>query len=104
VHEQRVDRWLSATGLRHCDLVVLDPPESGAGEKVLTRAVRLAPRRIVYVSCGPASLGRDVAILGRLGYSLESLRAFDQFPMTHHVECVASFAPAAQDSGGAMIS
>ena len=94
VHEGRVDRWLTQAGPKRCDLVVLDPPEAGAGEKVLARVVRLSPRRLVYVACDPAALGRDVAVLAGLGWSLQGLRALDLFPTTHHVECVATFAPA----------
>ncbi len=94
VHESRVDRWLAQAAPKRCDVVVLDPPESGAGHKVLARLVRLGPRRIAYVSCGPASLGRDVKVLAGLGYTLVSLRAFDLFPMTQHVECLALFEPA----------
>ncbi|MEO8330459.1 MAG: methyltransferase, partial [Candidatus Nanopelagicales bacterium] len=96
IHDQRVDRFLSSTRLRHCDLVVLDPPRSGAGASVLTKIVRFGPRAISYVACDPAALGRDVALLADLGYALGELRAFDLFPMTHHVECVAQFYPALQ--------
>ena len=91
VHQQRVDRFLSSTGLRHCDLVVLDPPRAGAGPSVLAKVTRFAPRAISYVACDPAALARDVALLSDLGYDLGALRAFDLFPMTHHVECVAQF-------------
>jgi len=94
VHEQQVERWLATSAPRRCDLVVLDPPESGAGERVLERLVRLGPRRVAYVSCGPASLGRDVRLMAGLGWRLDLLRAFDLFPMTHHVECLAVFRPA----------
>jgi len=94
VHEASVDRWLATAAPKRCDVVVLDPPESGAGKGVLERLVRLRPRVIAYVSCGPASLGRDVAALGRLGWELSSLRAFDLFPTTHHIECLALFTPA----------
>ncbi len=92
VHEQSVDRWLASDGPRRCDLVVLDPPESGAGKDVMRRVAKLNPRLIAYVSCGPASLGRDVAALAALGWTMTSLRAFDLFPTTQHVECLAVFA------------
>jgi len=91
VHQQSVDKFLSTTGLRHCDLVVLDPPRTGASRGVLTRVARFAPRAISYVACDPAALGRDVARFSELGYVLAGVRAFDLFPMTHHVECVARF-------------
>lgn len=71
------------------DVVVLDPPRAGAGRRVIDAIVGLAPRRVVYVACDPAALARDVGLLGEAGYALGDLRAFDLFPMTHHVECVA---------------
>jgi len=71
--------------------VVLDPPRSGAGAGVLEPLAALAPAQIVYVACDPVAFARDVAILDRLGYRLDSLRAFDMFPHTHHVETVGSF-------------
>jgi len=73
------------------DFAVLDPPRSGAGLKVLTAVATLEPRRLAYVACDPAALARDTAYLRDLGYSLRQVRAFDLFPMTHHVECVALF-------------
>ncbi len=76
------------------DLVVLDPPRTGAGRRVVEQVVALAPRAIAYVACDPAALARDVAWFGERGYAMEGLRAFDIFPMTHHVECVAWLVPA----------
>ena len=52
---------------------------------------QLGPRTVVYVACDPAALARDTAALAEHGYRLDGLRAFDAFPMTHHVECVATF-------------
>ncbi|WP_439378437.1 class I SAM-dependent RNA methyltransferase [Amycolatopsis lexingtonensis] len=71
------------------DVVVLDPPRKGAGKAVVESIVAGAPDRIVYVACDPAALARDLATFASHGYSLTDLRAFDAFPMTHHVECVA---------------
>lgn len=71
------------------DLVVLDPPREGARRRVVEQVVRRRPRAAAYVACDPASLARDVAIFAEHGYALAGLRAFDLFPMTHHVECVA---------------
>ncbi len=76
------------------DLVVLDPPRTGAGRSVVADLAALRPRAVAYVACDPAALARDTAYLGVAGYRLRSLRAFDAFPMTHHVECVAVFEPA----------
>jgi len=72
----------------HVDVVVLDPPRTGA-KGVVAPIAALGPRRVVYVACDPAALGRDLATFAKEGYRLESLRAFALFPMTHHVECVA---------------
>ncbi|MGW3548895.1 class I SAM-dependent RNA methyltransferase [Janibacter hoylei] len=74
-------------------VVVLDPPRTGAGRGVVAALTSLRPRRLVYVACDPAALARDTAYLAELGYELTALRAFDAFPMTHHVECVATFEP-----------
>ncbi|MEZ5117013.1 MAG: class I SAM-dependent RNA methyltransferase [Candidatus Nanopelagicales bacterium] len=93
LHHAPVAAWLAHAAPRRCDLVVLDPPRSGAGDDVLRRLVRLRARRIAYVACDPAALGRDVATLRGLGWALAGLRALDLFPMTHHVECVATFEP-----------
>lgn len=71
------------------DLVVLDPPRTGAKRVVVEQVVSRSPRAVAYVACDPAALARDVAIFAEHGYHLTSLRAFDLFPMTHHVECVA---------------
>lgn len=75
------------------DLVVLDPPRVGAKRAVVEQVVRRAPRAVAYVACDPAALARDVAIFAEHGYRLSGLRAFDLFPMTHHVECVALLEP-----------
>jgi tRNA/tmRNA/rRNA uracil-C5-methylase (TrmA/RlmC/RlmD family) len=76
------------------DVVVLDPPRTGAGRGVCTEIAALRPRVVVYVACDPAALARDTAYLADLGYRLDGLRAFDAFPMSHHVECVATFVTA----------
>ncbi|MGH3519083.1 MAG: class I SAM-dependent RNA methyltransferase [Haloechinothrix sp.] len=70
-------------------VVVLDPPRKGAGRVVVDAIAAAGPRRVVYVACDPAALARDVATFTSHGYQLAELRAFDAFPMTHHVECVA---------------
>ena len=71
--------------------VVLDPPRTGAGPALCAAMAACAPAVIVYVACDPAALGRDTAALAAAGYRLTTLRAFDAFPQTHHVECVARF-------------
>jgi tRNA/tmRNA/rRNA uracil-C5-methylase (TrmA/RlmC/RlmD family) len=92
----RVDAWLRRGELTGCDLVVLDPPRTGAAKTVVEALVSLQPRAVAYVACDPASLARDVGTFAESGYELAGLRAFDLFPMTHHVECVALLRPAAQ--------
>lgn len=79
------------TRFSHADVVVLDPPREGAGKEVIENLSRIAPRTIVYVACDPAALARDTAYLRDAGYQLDAIRAFDLFPMTHHIECVAKF-------------
>jgi tRNA/tmRNA/rRNA uracil-C5-methylase (TrmA/RlmC/RlmD family) len=73
------------------DVVVLDPPRTGAGPELCTAIAAREPEVIVYVACDPAALGRDTAALAGAGYRLDGLRAFDAFPQTHHVECVARY-------------
>ncbi|WP_026400655.1 class I SAM-dependent RNA methyltransferase [Actinomadura rifamycini] len=76
--------------VRRADLVVLDPPRTGAGRDVVEHITRLAGRKIAYVSCDPATLARDLAYFGERGWTLDTLRAFDAFPMTRHVELLAT--------------
>ena len=90
----RVDRALGQPRGRgalpaRADLVVLDPPRSGAGRKVVQQIARRRPRAVAYVACDPAALARDLGYFADHGYRLDTLRAFDLFPMTHHLECVA---------------
>ncbi|MET7327922.1 class I SAM-dependent RNA methyltransferase [Nonomuraea sp. NPDC005650] len=89
VERGRVEEALDRFQIERTDLVVVDPPRSGLGREVVERIASLEAQRIVYVSCDPATLARDLAWLAELGYPLSDLRAFDAFPMTHHVECVA---------------
>jgi len=77
----------------HADLVVLDPPRTGAGKSVIKDIAAMGPRAVAYVACDPAALARDVAYARDAGYGIRSLRAFDAFPMTHHVECIVVLEP-----------
>jgi tRNA/tmRNA/rRNA uracil-C5-methylase (TrmA/RlmC/RlmD family) len=79
------------------DVVILDPPRDGAGQLVLQQITALNPKRIVYVACDPAALARDTAFAKELGWKLTKVRAFDLFPMTHHIEMVALFTRSAID-------
>ncbi|UAL28273.1 methyltransferase [Nocardioides rotundus] len=71
------------------DLVVLDPPRAGAGRAVVAAVAERRPRAAAYVACDPAALARDLAFFAEHGYRARRIEAFDLFPMTHHVECVA---------------
>ncbi len=77
---------LLAEGLRP-DVVVVDPPRRGVDPAALDAFVEMAPARIVYVSCNPATLARDLAYLGERGYRCQSVQPVDMFPHTSHVEC-----------------
>jgi len=75
------------------DVIILDPPREGAGREVVTQMAALNPRAILYVACDPAALARDASYLIQSGYSMSVIRAYDLFPMTHHIESVALFEP-----------
>jgi tRNA/tmRNA/rRNA uracil-C5-methylase (TrmA/RlmC/RlmD family) len=79
--------------VKRADLILLDPPRTGAGEVVIQQMVKFKPRKIVYVACDPAALARDAKTLEESGYKLDHIQAFDLFPMTQHIECVAGFSP-----------
>jgi tRNA/tmRNA/rRNA uracil-C5-methylase (TrmA/RlmC/RlmD family) len=87
-----VDRILRR-GVGRADVVVLDPPRTGAKRAVVRAIAALGPRAVAYVACDPAALARDLAYFAEEGGRLASLRAFDLFPMTHHIECVALIVP-----------
>lgn len=70
------------------DLVLLDPPRAGLHPKALDALVKLAPQNIIYVSCDPSTLARDLKRLTQNGYEVETIQAFDMFPQTYHVETI----------------
>lgn len=86
-HAGRVEERLADLGQR-IDVAVLDPPRKGCDAAVLETLARLAPRRLVYVSCNPATLARDLGRLAGLGYAAAEAQPVDMFPQTAHVECV----------------
>ncbi len=88
LHAGDVGRVLAA-GAGPADVVVLDPPRTGAGRRVVAEVAQRGPERVVYVACDPAALARDVAFFADAGYRLDAVRGHDLFPMTHHVEAVA---------------
>ena len=70
------------------DVVFMDPPRSGSTERFMESAAALRPGRIIYISCGPDTLARDLAFLKKLGYKAREAVAFDMFPFTEHIEAV----------------
>jgi len=90
VHPQagRVERVLAGLAADP-DVVVLDPPRAGAGKEVVAAVTARAPQRIVHVGCDPASFARDLSLYLGAGYRITGFRAFDAFPLTHHVEAIA---------------
>ncbi|WP_046494397.1 class I SAM-dependent RNA methyltransferase [Streptomyces odonnellii] len=96
IEQGKVDQVLPRTRITEADLIVLDPPRAGAGKQTVTQLARLGARRIAHVACDPAALARDLAYFRDSAYRPRTLRAFDLFPMTHHVECVAILEPVAK--------
>ena len=96
VHKGDAAAMLARYGVSGASVAVLDPPRAGAARQVVELLAAAGSdaglRRIAYVSCDPATLARDLAVFGEHGWELEELRAFDAFPMTHHVECLATLA------------
>lgn len=87
-HPARVERALGElTSPPHA--VVLDPPRSGAGREVIDAVAATGVARIVHIGCDPASFARDIGLYLGQGYRLDEIRAFDAFPLTHHMECIA---------------
>jgi 23S rRNA (uracil1939-C5)-methyltransferase len=82
---------LQGTPLPHPDVILVDPPRAGMHEKVVREIRRLAPRRIVYVSCNPSTQARDMKVLcEENAYAVDEVRPVDMFPHTYHIESVAS--------------
>ena len=96
IEQGKVESVLPRTGITEVDVIVLDPPRAGAGKQTVRHLAGLGARRIAYVACDPAALARDLGYFREGGYKVRMLRAFDLFPMTHHVECVAILEPAAK--------
>jgi tRNA/tmRNA/rRNA uracil-C5-methylase (TrmA/RlmC/RlmD family) len=94
IHRGDAAEVLARTDWSDAGLAVLDPPRAGAARGVLDRLLDAGEgpglSRVAYVSCDPATLARDIAVFAAAGWKLGELRAFDAFPMTHHVECLAT--------------
>lgn len=82
----------------HCDVLLMDPPRAGSDRAFLSSAVTLAPKRIVYVSCNPETLARDLHFLTKRGYRVEKIQPVDMFPHTNHVETVVMLSHKKPDS------
>jgi len=82
------EQYLRQASGRSPDLVVADPPRGGLGENVVRGLARLGPTRMVYVSCDPSTLARDLRIFADLGYRIEAAHLLDLFPQTYHIETV----------------
>ena len=80
---------LASSG-KHADVVITDPPRAGCSREFLTALVTLAPQRIVYVSCNPETLARDLGMLTKNGYSVDRIQGVDMFPFTEHTESLVS--------------
>ena len=72
------------------DLIVVDPPRAGIVPKVVRHLIRIAPRQMIYVSCNPATLARDLAVLVEGGYRITEVQPVDMFPHTYHIETVVN--------------
>lgn len=90
LHQHRVEEWLASGAVSGPHGVVADPPRRGLG-RLVTTLCALEPERVILVACDPVALARDARLFDDAGYRLRGLRAFDAFPMTHHLECVALF-------------
>ena len=91
VHVQHlpVESYLQRRGVQRTDALLLDPPRTGISTEAMSGIIGLKASRVVYLSCDPATLARDVKRLSEAGYRLEHIEAFDLFPNTAHVETLA---------------
>ena len=78
---------LAAEG-ESADVVFMDPPRAGSSKKFIESLAKMAPQRIVYISCNPETLARDLQLLSKKGYSVKAIQPVDMFPHTNHIECV----------------
>ncbi len=74
----------------HIDLILVDPPRNGCSPLTLTTILKISPEKIIYVSCNPSTLARDLQVLCDNGYSIANIQPIDMFPQTYHIECIVS--------------
>ena len=89
IHHGKVEQKLG--GVKKIDSIILDPPRNGVSKQVINQMIEKKPNLIIYVSCNPSTLARDTKILLDNKYKLSNIVGLDLFPMTHHIESVASF-------------
>ena len=89
IHHGTVEQKLGS--VKNIDTIILDPPRNGVSKQVINQIIEKKPNTIVYVSCSPSTLARDSKVLLENKYSLSNIIGLDLFPMTHHIESVASF-------------
>ena len=77
---------LAAEG-ESADVVFMDPPRAGSSKKFIESLAKMAPQRIVYISCNPETLARDLQLLSKKGYTVKAIQPVDMFPHTNHIEC-----------------
>jgi 23S rRNA (uracil1939-C5)-methyltransferase len=99
LYEAPVEKTLPALGVA-ADLLVADPPRAGLGRRTLSGIASLKPREIAYISCDPATLGRDARYLTEMGYRLRQITPFDLFPQTYHIESISFWVRAREDAAG----
>jgi 23S rRNA (uracil1939-C5)-methyltransferase len=85
---EKVIPWWKAQGVE-ADVIVVDPPRKGCDQELLDTIIAMKPKRVVYVSCNPSTLARDLKILEQGGFETKEIQPVDMFPHTTHVECVA---------------
>ena len=85
-----------AAAWEKADVIFMDPPREGSTPEFLASVARMAPKRVVYVSCNPVTLARDLATLTKLGYKAEGFTPVDMFPHTEHIEVVCALSKASE--------
>ena len=81
-------KTVHVTASKKYDVIILDPPRKGCDEALLDAIGQMKPKKIVYVSCNPETLARDLSMLTKNGYEAEHIQGVDMFPFTEHVESV----------------